>query len=182
MDDVKPGRVNSHLRSTIVCGLLPQSTCMCSAERDFQNHVNIGTPGCPYYTGDVNFYDNGCWNRDAGSQISCRYFQSILITLMLMLALVSLMEIHARQHIWTLASGHSQVTTTTHDCRCNNGNEAVLVPPWVGEDYFCDSGNPNSSPTGILYLSDPLWNGAGCGSSTTCCEFNNPPWFCKQLP
>jgi len=87
---------------------------------------------------------------------------------------VSITHGNPRQHIWTLASGHSQVTTTTHDCRCNNGNEAVLVPPWVAEDY-CDSGNPNSSPTGILYLSDPLWDGAGCGSSTTSCEFNNPP-------
>ena len=26
-----------------------------------------------------------------------------------------------------------------------------------------------------------LANGNGTGSST-CCQFNNPPWFCKQLP
>ena len=95
---------------------------------------------------------------------------------------VSITHGSPRQHIWSLASGHSQVAISTHDCRCNNGNEAVLVPPWVGDDYFCDSGNPNPSPTSILYLSDPLWDGAGCGSSNTCCEFNNPPWFCKQLP
>ena len=26
-------------------------------------------------------------------------------------------------------------------------------------------------------------DGVGCDeSSTICCEFNNPPWFCKQLP
>ncbi len=23
---------------------------------------------------------------------------------------------------------------------------------------------------------------AGCGGTSTCCQFNNPPWFCKQLP
>lgn len=85
-----------------------------------------------------------------------------------------------RTHVWSFASGHSQTQTSTHDCRCNSGNEAVLVPPWVGEDYFCDSGNPNLSPHGF-YLDDPLWDGAGCGSTTSCCEFNNPPWFCKKL-
>ena len=34
----------------------------------------------------------------------------------------------------------------------------------------------------IFYPVDPLWDGAGCGSTSTCCSFNNPPWFCKQLP
>ena len=95
---------------------------------------------------------------------------------------VSITHGSPRQHIWSLASGHSQQAVSTHDCRCNNGNEAVLVPPWVGEDYFCDSGNPNPSPSGVFYADDPLWDGTGCGPSTTCCEFNNPPWFCKRLP
>ena len=85
-----------------------------------------------------------------------------------------------RKHIWSFPCGETQVKTTTHDCPCNNGNEAVLVPPWVGEDYFCDSGSMDQSP-GRWYTSDPLWDGAGCGSTTSCCEFNSPPWFCKQL-
>ncbi len=33
-----------------------------------------------------------------------------------------------------------------------------------------------------FYSDDPLWDGQGCGGTNTCCEFNNPPWFCKQLP
>ena len=33
-----------------------------------------------------------------------------------------------------------------------------------------------------LYRDDPLWDGAGCGPLNTCCSFNNPPWFLKQLP
>jgi len=33
-----------------------------------------------------------------------------------------------------------------------------------------------------LYDKDPLWDGEGCGpTSTDCCQFNNPPWFCRQL-
>ena len=27
-----------------------------------------------------------------------------------------------------------------------------------------------------------IWDAAGCGSSSTCCSFNNPPWFMKTLP
>ena len=33
-----------------------------------------------------------------------------------------------------------------------------------------------------VYNQDPLWDGRGCGSTSTCCQFNNPPWFCKDLP
>ena len=32
------------------------------------------------------------------------------------------------------------------------------------------------------YDADPLWDGAGCGGQSTCCSFNNPPWFYKPLP
>ena len=36
---------------------------------------------------------------------------------------------------------------------------------------------------GIIYYSDdPLWDGAGCGEDSTCCQFNNPPWFYSTLP
>ena len=32
-----------------------------------------------------------------------------------------------------------------------------------------------------FYMDDPLWDGEGCGGSSTCCSFNNPPWFCQHL-
>ncbi len=35
---------------------------------------------------------------------------------------------------------------------------------------------------GFFYGGDPLWDGAGCGPLNTCCTFNNPPWFYKELP
>ena len=35
----------------------------------------------------------------------------------------------------------------------------------------------------VFYADDPLWDGQSCGPTNTCeCTFNNPPWFCKQLP
>ena len=34
----------------------------------------------------------------------------------------------------------------------------------------------------FFYECDSLWDGAGCGPLNTCCTFNNPPWFYKELP
>ena len=48
--------------------------------------------------------------------------------------------------------------------------------------YFCDTGNRGGDPFGSFLADDPLWDGAGCTSTSTCCTFNNPLWFHKQLP
>ena len=56
------------------------------------------------------------------------------------------------------------------------------IPSFVGSDYFCDTGDHNTGYAPIIYPSDPLWNGHGCSGQDSCCTFNNPPWFCKQLP
>ena len=62
----------------------------------------------------------------------------------------------------------------------------AAAPTFIGNDYFCESGNPDTTWTNMLYASDPLWDGQGCGSSS-CCNLTSPPgvtapWFCKQLP
>ena len=93
------------------------------------------------------------------------------------------------QHVWTFAAAfYEQYTGLDADiCACtntNNSNAATLrTPPFVGNDYFCDTGTV-TNPTGgtQFFPDDPLWDGEGCGPTSTCCELNNPPWFCKQLP
>ena len=35
-------------------------------------------------------------------------------------------------------------------------------------------------PTVSYFTDDPLWDGAGCVTGS-CCTFNSPPWFCKNL-
>ena len=98
----------------------------------------------------------------------------------------------ARQHIWTFAGGlfetYNSIFHPSLFCPCVNGTTVTdYVPSYVGNDYFCESGNPGSALfTNILYGSDPLWDGQGCGSPP-CCELSFPPgvtapWFCKQLP
>ena len=82
---------------------------------------------------------------------------------------VSLTHGNPREHIWTFAAAH------VDSCPCTNTNPVNQPPAFVGRDYFCDTGN--SWPSQF----DPLWDGAGCGPRSTCCSFNNPPWFYKQL-
>ena len=65
----------------------------------------------------------------------------------------------ARQHIWTFP---------TLSCPCVSG---TVTPSYMGNDYFCESGNPGTSWTDVIYASDPLWDGQGCGSPP-CCELN----------
>ena len=86
-----------------------------------------------------------------------------------------------RQHIWSFVNAQNE-NTTSQVCPCIR-NSVISVPLFVGEDYFCDSAVRGSDRTGSIYHpDDPLWDGQGCGSTSTCCKFNNPPWFCKQLP
>jgi len=93
----------------------------------------------------------------------------------------------ARHHIWSFASGIRE-EDTEYACPCA-GNTRTLqtVPSFVGNDFFCESGNPSFLNTvGGLYRADPLWDGQGC-ASPPCCELSYPPgvtapWFCKQLP
>ena len=91
----------------------------------------------------------------------------------------------SRQHVWSLVSGLSQQQTDSQGCPCNIGSTITpqQIPAWLGQDYFCDSAVVSSSEAFTFYGDDPLWDGVGCDETlTTCCQFNNPPWFCKQLP
>ena len=90
-----------------------------------------------------------------------------------------------RQHIWSFASAlGEQNSYSGYICPCTRpGSGAPEPPSFVGNDYFCDTANRGSAYNwGFLYADDPLWNGQGCGGTSTCCEFNSPLWFCKQLP
>ena len=91
-----------------------------------------------------------------------------------------------REHIWSLAGAVSESYTSNANLICPCTNTAISSPDppsFVGNDFFCETGIDYTFTTGLFYEdSDPLWDGEGCGSTSTCCDFNNPPWFCKQLP
>ncbi|XP_064388393.1 collectin-12-like isoform X2 [Halichondria panicea] len=95
-----------------------------------------------------------------------------------------------RTHIWTFAAGLYQANISNIDtvrryynCPCNPGN-TYGSPPFVGNDYFCESGASSRSAIGrnIFHPDDPLWDGQGCIHGNPCCSLNNPPWFNQTLP
>ena len=87
-----------------------------------------------------------------------------------------------RKHIWSFVAAIDEIQTNYHKYKCPCiARQSIPIPPWVGNDYFCDSGAKERWQF-IFYPDDPLWDGEGCGPTSTCCSFNNPPWFSKQLP
>lgn len=102
-------------------------------------------------------------------------------------------RVGSRQHIWSFVGAISEYTTDSYydsrrfsqKCSCidRDLNWPYTTPSFVGNDYFCDSGNhgPGWSYT-TYYTGNPMWDGEGCGPRSSCCQFNNPPLFYRTLP
>ncbi len=87
-----------------------------------------------------------------------------------------------REHVWTFANGLSQNRATIDACPCApNAVSNIKVPPFIGQDYFCESGAITDSDIFQFFPDDPLWDGDGCTAGNNCCEFNDPPYFTKHL-
>ena len=69
--------------------------------------------------------------------------------------------INPRQHIWTFAAALDRTGNSTSSgsyCPCQNTTHPqpdMIVPPFVGEDYFCDAAEDGLQ-------TDPLWTGTDC--------------------
>ena len=94
-----------------------------------------------------------------------------------------------RQHIWTFASAIYEQDPDYNlypewTCACTNTqyNWTFQLPTFIENNYFCDTGNSGPGYSlGTYYTDDLLWDGDGCGSFSTCCQYNNPPWFQRTL-
>ena len=90
----------------------------------------------------------------------------------------------SRQHIWTFASafftGDLNSSHPRYRCPCDNGNTHP-APPFVGNDYFCESALSHASWQYRFFPNAPLWDGRVCEGGGACCKVNNPPWFVKNL-
>ena len=91
-----------------------------------------------------------------------------------------------RRHIWTFAASLDENAMEPRSgCQCVDPtrSDIMMSPYFVAQDYFCDSGNSRQiASNSTFFADDPLWDGAGCASTSMCCSFNNPPWFHKKLP
>ena len=103
---------------------------------------------------------------------------------------VSLTRGSPHQHIWTFITARNEVSDDSiyndvdnrHSCPCVYlDSVALLLPLFLGDDWFCESGSSARSIDGQFYNSDPLWDGEQCGPHEPCCNTTGQPWFHKTL-
>ena len=94
---------------------------------------------------------------------------------------------YPRTHVWSFASSNTEGgagADSEFSCPCARTDVVTnsIVPPFIGNEYFCESGTSNGwAQHNIFYGDDPLWDGTDCPDNSECCTLNNPPWFCKEL-
>ena len=96
-----------------------------------------------------------------------------------------------RQHIWSFVGGvdeRGSIGSARYSgalCPCVTGSTAGnRIPSFVGQNYLCESGITQWDGRTFVFFpnGDPLWDGQGCGPTSSCCTFNSPPWFNVRLP
>ena len=94
-----------------------------------------------------------------------------------------------RTHIWTYAAGLSSTFVPENErfsCPClttGSSFRSQAPPTFVGNNYYCESGNPHStfrSNNILTYTDDPIWDGENC-EGRCCSDGRTPPWFSVQL-
>ena len=80
-----------------------------------------------------------------------------------------------RKHIWSFYAS----LTGWHCCSIEHINFTKHLN-FIGNNSFCDSGNPADEDW--FYSECPLWDGNGCINGATCCAPHSGPWFHTTLP
>ena len=94
---------------------------------------------------------------------------------------VSITRGNPRQHIWTFIAGVQENSFGIYACPCALNSQVIPVS-FIGNDYFCESGNPGPWDHTTFHYADPLWDGEQCGSKEEeCCNAPGIPWFHKPL-
>ena len=87
-----------------------------------------------------------------------------------------------RKHVWTYAAGLSDDGDYKNDnCPCAT-HPGPPPPAFVGNHYYCESGDMGTYEVAAYYLTDPLWDGIDCGTGNGCCAQIGMPWFYRKLP
>jgi hypothetical protein len=82
-----------------------------------------------------------------------------------------------RRHVWTYASALREGDQTAQVCPCSGADQ---VPAFVGEHYFCDTGNTGMWE-GVWYVESPLWDEEH-GDQDMCDDPGVAPlWFTRDL-
>ena len=102
---------------------------------------------------------NAFWGYSGGGQtIDGHYAEGLLITYG-----------SPRRHIWTYTIGrYERPLNTGVNCPCAVGGGPV-APPFVGTNYYCESGGADTDDFNDFTFNDPLWDGLDYGISVDCC-------------
>ena len=165
-----PGQLVQRNYSNVRTCARGPDTAGCSSVQFPTFHINYTT-----VCGKVIGYQFGLPEGFLGTDIDQYYLEG-----------VSLTHGSPREHIWSFVAARDEVVQyRDHSCPCVRSDTVnrmnAHISAFVRDDYFCDTGSRNAAQY-VFYGNDPLWDGAGCGPLSTCCSFNNPPWFHKQLP
>ena len=96
------------------------------------------------------------------------------------------------EHLWTFAAGESELGRSGEpgveqpgQCPCDRSDPSdIPVPGFVGNNYFCEAAvniHDSENPSFLFHFDDPLWDGLNCNPKSSCCEFNQPPYFVNDL-
>ena len=162
---------------------------LCGGSRPGCHSTVFSTLGLSYFQvcGQLRGYQRGTpdafghyWHNPSQTTIDTVYVDGVSITY----------GSSPRKHIWTYAIGVNLVYQkpgvsgrTKYNCPCNNG-AMFGTPPYVGSDYYCETGNNGYTCCDFTanYPNDPLWDGQQCpGEEAPCCTHPNMPWFNKTL-
>ena len=96
------------------------------------------------------------------------------------------------EHLWTFVAGIAELQVRSavtgalesdrpDQCPCDQSDpSSISVPDFVANQYFCEAAV--NIAEGIMCLpDDPLWDGLNCNPESTCCDFNQPPYFVNDL-
>ena len=172
----------------------PDATCphgqsLIPDPRSCSRNVQPGACASTYYSPQLVEYSRVCgrvtayaesspdafrpYNDNRGYTIDDPYVDGVSLTY----------GFNPRKHIWTFGAGVEDTGSDTYRCPCTSSNWPGVLPPYIGNDWFCEAGPVSNWQRGTIYSDNPLWDGMGCqGPQSTCCTANNPPWFCKDLP
>ena len=153
------------------CGRISRGELVCDS-------VFFPVSGGPYnqVCGRIRGYQKGLTSAFLGYS---RYGQTTIDSAYV--SGVAVMHGSPRQHIWTFAAGgRENFTASLNNCPCDPPAR-TSVPPFVREDYFCESGYLWPGHSFSLSTADVLWDGRDCPPISTCCSHHNPPYFTKLL-
>uniref|UniRef100_A0A1X7V308 Fibrinogen C-terminal domain-containing protein n=1 Tax=Amphimedon queenslandica TaxID=400682 RepID=A0A1X7V308_AMPQE len=147
-------------------------TCRRSMSNSGCSSVNLPTNDIAYtqICGRVIGYQKGITDAlsHGSKDIASTYLDGVSIT----------RGFAPREHVWSFIAGQRSNSHLGSNCPCNTGS-TVSVPGFIGNHYYCESGNNfTHNDRAAYYNTDPLWDGEDCLSlESSCCKSKALPWF-----